>query len=77
MKIARGKISQLIYTTCGVSVVGAFCATSDRVRAQDVIQHVVPQAAEFGRVQWERDLDAVLARDLERPVLVLFQEVPG
>ncbi|MCB9919285.1 MAG: hypothetical protein H6832_12860 [Planctomycetes bacterium] len=73
MRIARGKISQLLHATCGVSVIGALCATSDRLSAQDVVR----QATEFGRVQWERDLDAVLARDLDRPVLVLFQEVPG
>jgi hypothetical protein len=34
---------------------------------------------EFGRVAWRRDLDAGLAAaaKVERPVLLLFQEVPG
>lgn len=34
---------------------------------------------ELGRVRWERGLDAALARsgDAEKPVLLLFQEIPG
>ena len=34
---------------------------------------------EVGKVKWGRDLDAALAKSKQtgRPVLVLFQEVPG
>ncbi len=37
------------------------------------------QTPETGRVAWSRDLDAALARSRMdgRPVLVLFQEIPG
>lgn len=34
---------------------------------------------ELGRVDWERDLDAALrrAKGADKPVLLLFQEIPG
>ena len=34
---------------------------------------------ELGKVKWGRDLDAALAKSKKtgRPVLILFQEVPG
>ncbi len=34
---------------------------------------------EVGKVKWGRDLDAALARSKNtgRPILILFQEVPG
>ena len=35
------------------------------------------QPAELGLVKWHRDLDGVLAKTPEKPVLVLFQEIPG
>ncbi len=37
------------------------------------------QARELGRVRWHRDFEAAkaLARESERPMFVLFQEVPG
>lgn len=37
------------------------------------------QAVELGRVHWERDHDAAFARAAResKPVLLLFQEVPG
>lgn len=35
------------------------------------------QAPELGLVRWSRDLEGVLARKPEKPVLVLFQEIPG
>lgn len=35
------------------------------------------QARELGQVRWKRDLDATLRERPSKPVLVLFQEVPG
>ena len=37
------------------------------------------QAAELGLVAWQHDHDAAFARarEAERPVLLLFQEIPG
>ena len=37
------------------------------------------QAEELGRVAWGRDLDAAKAKSAEtgKPILLLFQEVPG
>ena len=37
------------------------------------------QAEELGRVNWGRDLDAAKAKSAEsgKPILVLFQEIPG
>ncbi|MDF1712176.1 MAG: hypothetical protein P1U90_08045 [Akkermansiaceae bacterium] len=37
------------------------------------------QAVELGTVKWSRDLDATLAASKKsgKPVLLLFQEVPG
>lgn len=39
----------------------------------------VEQAVELGQVRWRRDFDAALteAKAAEKPVLILFQEVPG
>lgn len=39
----------------------------------------VDQPIELGQVRWGRDFDAALAESgrTERPVLLLFQEVPG
>ena len=37
------------------------------------------QPVEYGRIEWRRDFDAALAdaKKNKRPVMVLFQEVPG
>ena len=55
--------------------VGALVATMSLSFAQ------VPtsQPEELGRVSWRRDFDAALAeaREASKPVLLLFQEVPG
>ena len=34
---------------------------------------------EFGKVTWERDFDTGMrrAKELDKPALILFQEVPG
>ena len=39
----------------------------------------VEQAEELGQVNWGRDLDAAKAKSAKsgKPILVLFQEVPG
>ncbi|MEO1714123.1 MAG: VPGUxxT family thioredoxin-like (seleno)protein, type 2, partial [Bacteroidota bacterium] len=38
-----------------------------------------PNPIELGQVQWERDLDIALskAQQVDRPVFILFQEIPG
>ncbi|MAW62128.1 MAG: hypothetical protein CMJ94_15030 [Planctomycetes bacterium] len=43
------------------------------------VQGVVEQPVELGQVRWRRDLDAALAeaKAADKPVLLLFQEVPG
>lgn len=44
-----------------------------------LLQAPAESPAELGRVNWGRDLDAALksSRRDERPLLLLFQEVPG
>jgi hypothetical protein len=44
-----------------------------------VLQEPAPQPREFGRVRWGRELEPALraAARSERPVMLLFQEVPG
>lgn len=44
-----------------------------------VIVHMQSAEVEIGKVEWGRDLDAALAKSQEsgKPVLLLFQEVPG
>lgn len=39
----------------------------------------VEQPVELGQVRWRRDFDAALAeaKQADKPVLLLFQEVPG
>lgn len=39
----------------------------------------VTQPVELGQVRWQRDFEAALAesKKTEKPVLILFQEVPG
>ena len=44
---------------------------------QTETQSVIPPAVELGRVAWTRDLDAALGAEPFKPVLLLFQEVPG
>lgn len=59
----------LIITALAMAVIGLTIA-KDKERVA---------AIEIGDVAWGRDLDAALAasRDTGKPVLVLFQEVPG
>ena len=39
----------------------------------------IEQPEELGQVRWRRDFDAALleAQETDKPVLILFQEVPG
>ncbi len=46
------------------------------VCAQDLKEPLV-QPDELGRIEWHRDLDAVLAKSPDKPILLLFQEIPG
>ena len=43
------------------------------------VQGAVDQPVELGQVRWRRDFDAALAeaKAADKPVLLLFQEVPG
>lgn len=43
------------------------------------MQNRVEQPVELGQVRWHRDFEAglALATKLDRPALLLFQEVPG
>lgn len=42
-------------------------------------ERAVDQAEELGRVRWRRDHDAAFgeARSANKPLLLLFQEIPG
>jgi hypothetical protein len=52
------------------SAIGVSCSFS---------QKVVPVNPELGKIEWLRDFDAAAkkAKTEKRPMLVLFQEVPG
>ncbi|MDA1259246.1 MAG: hypothetical protein O3A20_01345 [Planctomycetota bacterium] len=47
--------------------------------AQSVLDPLPQQPVEFGAVRWEREYDAARARAQReaKPLLTLFQEVPG
>ena len=49
------------------------------VCAMSVLTKTADPPVELGAVQWERDLEAAkqISADSGKPVLVLFQEVPG
>jgi hypothetical protein len=58
---------------------GPALGVAPRAATAQRVEEAPDQAVELGRVHWERDHDAAFtraARD-EKPVLLLFQEVPG
>jgi len=65
----------------GITVLAGFIVAAMNVSGDDADQKPVTyrEHAELGQVHWQRDLDhaAVLAKQQQRPIAVLFQEVPG
>ena len=64
-----------------VTALALSCHTSEPSRNTDVSAADVPAdtAVEFGHVRWQRRLEPALesASKADKPVLLLFQEVPG
>lgn len=67
------------FTVTMTALAFAFLAMQSAVDAQLVTDSLKKNPVEIGLVDWNRDLDAALAKSSEtgKPVFVLFQEVPG
>lgn len=66
------------------ALLGSACAAGNDPEASYAFSYDGPVEAseapvEFGRVAWERDFSAGLAqaKQADKPVLLVFQEVPG
>ena len=73
----RGVWILVLSATVGLTGVEIARAETPRPNGEAEVTGTTP--VELGRVRWERDFEAALkrARKDQRPVLVLFQEVPG
>lgn len=60
-----------LLSCAGVGAAGLLCTDGSTQQQQ------TSQARELGAVRWERSLEKALAGQPEKPILALFQEVPG
>lgn len=71
----RGALSVLVFMALAVGL----CGTSSAAGVPGGNSDKVKAPAELGRVKWSRDFEAALREGEKgrKPILVLFQEVPG
>jgi|GEM_PF-5413510 len=81
--ILKSRLIGALGSAGAVGVLALFLSACGNTEAQDSRQAVgkpsVDQPIEIGTVRWGRDLDEALAlsKKSQKPVFVLFQEVPG